>query len=102
LPDQGYTVTGLDVTIRQALTDRLSAGISGGYSYSDYYSTREGGNADRQDSFWRAQVSLDWRVLEQLSVGVFYQYRTDDSSGSRSSDFSFSNNQVGVNVAYRF
>jgi len=102
LYNQGYTTTGLDVTLRQALTDRLSAGISGGYSLSDYYSTTAGSSADRQDRYWRAQVNLDWRVLEQLSVGIFYQYRNDDSSGSTSSTFSFSNNQVGINAAYRF
>ncbi len=102
LSNQGYTSTGFDLNLRQALTDRISAGISGGYSFSDYYSTTAGSVADRQDHYWRTMINVDWRVLEQLTVGVFYQYRSNDSSGSTSSSYSFNNNQVGLNVVYRF
>jgi uncharacterized protein (PEP-CTERM system associated) len=102
LINENYTVTGLDLAVRRALTDRITVGISGGYSFTDYYSTTKGQTSDRQDNYWRVQVSVDWRILEQLSLGAFYQYRHDNSSGSTSSRFTFSNNQVGVNLAYRF
>jgi opacity protein-like surface antigen len=48
------------------------------------------------------QLNLDFQLMEQLTAGVFYQYRQDDSSGSTADSFSFKNNQVGLNVAYRF
>jgi hypothetical protein len=102
LIDQAYTVTGVDVSVRQALTDRITVGVSGGYSFTDYYGTTTTTDADRQDHYWRVQVSVDWRILEQLSLGVFYQYRQDDSNGSTSADYTFEDNQVGVNLSYRF
>ena len=102
LDNQAYTATGFDLLVRQTITDRFVIGVSGGYSFSDYYSTIKDGTADRQDNFWRVQVNLDFQLMEQLTAGVFYQYRQDDSSGSTADTFSFKNNQVGLNVAYRF
>ena len=100
--NENYTVTGVDLSIRQSLTPTISAGISGGYSYSDYYSTAKGVSADRADDYWRVQVSLDWKVMEQLTVGVFYQHRQDDSSGASASFYSYENNQAGFTANYRF
>lgn len=100
--NENYTVTGVDLSIRQFLTPTLSAGLSGGYSYSDYYSTAKGFNSDRADDYWRVQVSLDWKVMEKLTVGVFYQHRQDDSSGASASLYSYENNQAGFTCSYRF
>ena len=102
LDNQAYTATGFDVIVRQTITDRFVVGVSGGYAFSDYYSTIKTGTADRQDNYWRMQLNLDFQLMEQLTAGVFYQYRQDDSSGSTADSFSFKNNQVGLNVAYRF
>ena len=102
LDNQAYTATGFDVTVRQTITDRVVVGVSGGYAFSDYYSTIKNGTADRQDNYWRVQVNLDVQLHERLTAGVFYQYRQDDSSGSTSGIYSFKNNQVGLNLAFRF
>ena len=100
--NEAYTATGFELNLRQSLTDRITFGLGGGFTYSDYYSTIKDAGSGRSDNNWRVQVGLDFQLMENLTASVFYQYRQDDSSGSTSSSYSFQNNQVGLNVSYRF
>ena len=53
----------------------------------------------RNDNYFFGQLELDANLMDRLTVGVFYQYRNNDSTDANRT---FDNHQVGLNVGYRF
>jgi len=97
--DFNYTTTGFSGSVRQVVFENYSLNLTGGYENSDYTSNVRGQSANRNDDYVFAHVEIDANLLEKLTVGVFYQYRNNDSNDP---NHNFDNHQVGVNVSYRF
>ena len=99
LQNQNYTTTGFSANVHQTLFENYAVNLSGGYEDSDYTSNSHGVSATRNDKYFFTQIGLEWTPVDRLTVGAFYQYRDNDSSLAT---HSFNNNQVGLNVGYRF
>jgi len=99
LVNQNYTFTGFSASARQNFAVLYSAALTGGYYHADYHSTVEGGSSDRDDDHFYVRLEADWNATGRLTVGAFYQYRSNDSSAA---GFSFDNNQFGLKASYRF
>jgi hypothetical protein len=99
LSGQNYTITGLRGSIRQRVIDRLSGTLTAGYDFSDYHSTTNGGNNDREDNFFYVSTGFDYEITERWQAGIFYQYRKNDSNQD---GFDYQDNQVGLRTSYRF
>ena len=103
LVDQNYDNTGISLTARYRFTDRWAFNFGAAYDHNDYESTQDSVNAHRVDDAYNVRFGVDWQVVERCTAGFYYLYRKNDSSGGTSaSQFGYSNNQVGVSVAYRF
>jgi hypothetical protein len=99
LLNQNYTLTGFAASIRQNFAVLYTASLTGGYYNAAYHSTVEGVTADRDDDHFYVRVGADWNATGRFTIGVFYQFRNNDSSAP---GYSFDNNQVGLSASYRF
>lgn len=97
--NNNYTLTGFSAGIRQVLFENYALNLTGGYENSDYTSNVKGGAANRNDNYFFTQIAADWNVLDRLTVGAYYQFRSNDSTDAT---HSFDNHQAGLNVGYRF
>jgi opacity protein-like surface antigen len=99
LAGQNYTVTGFSGGARQAILEKYTLSLLGGYNSSDYYSTEPGVIANRHDDYFFIQFGVDYAVSDRLTVGVLYEYRDNNSSVAAST---FNDQQVGVTATCHF
>ena len=99
LQDQTYTTTGFSLGVKQAVTERINAGITGGYEHRNYFANSASVSATRVDNYFFARPTVEWNLDDHLSIGAFYQYRKNTS---RTGVFEFSQHQGGANVSYSF
>ena len=95
---ENYTVTGLSAGICQVVADKYTLSLTGGFDHSDYYATAQGVNANSPYNYFFVRSGIDCQMTSQFTVGLFYQYQANQSSGANS----FNNNLTGLNVAYHF
>jgi hypothetical protein len=95
---QNYTVTGLSAGICQVIADKYTLSLIGGFDHSNYYATVRGGGADSPYDYFFIRSGIDWHMSDQFTVGLFYQYQENESSGA----IGFNNNLSGVNLTYHF
>jgi hypothetical protein len=100
LDAQDYTATEVDLTVRQRVTDYVSVSLSGGFVNANYSATTLGVNATREDNYFYVRPALDWKALNWLSVGFFYEYDQDLSQGGVAN--SFTRDLGGIDVAILF
>lgn len=100
LQDQDYTSTETDLTVSQRIGDNVSVSLTGGYVNVDYTATAANVDATREDNYFYIRPSVEWKALSWLSVGVFYEYDQDLSSGD--SGNSFTRDRGGVDIAILF
>lgn len=98
LLNNNYISTGISAGIRQEILANYALYFQGGYENADYVKTHPTADDSREDNYAFARVGAEWRPWERLTVGVFYQYRQNNSTER----FDFDNNQVGMNVSLRF
>jgi hypothetical protein len=98
LAGQNYTTTGLNVSVRQRVFDKLFVILAGGIDQADYTATTTRVVATRKDTYYTGRLGLDYRVSDRWQAGVFYQYRRNNSTGP----FGFDDNQFGVQGSYSF
>jgi hypothetical protein len=96
---QSYVNTGVTLSLRQMLMQRLALNLGGSYAVSDYESTVQGGQADRKDDLYGARVSLDFYLRPRWTVGVFYNYSVRDSTEPT---LEFERNRVGLQTAWTY
>ncbi|MBI5801014.1 MAG: outer membrane beta-barrel protein [Verrucomicrobia bacterium] len=93
--------TSVNVNVRHNLWEGVTVGIEGGYSFQHYKPTGLGAAAPHDDGYLYAKPSLSYRFLERAQATLFYQYRRNDSDlVSNGNDFY--NNQLGLELSYRF
>jgi hypothetical protein len=97
LDGQNYISTGVSIAIRQKLRERLSGYASFSFDNLNYVSTQRGVHATRNDDYFLLRYGLDAIIAQSWTVGIFHQYREDDSSDK---GFSFVNNQVGIQASW--
>lgn len=100
LNDQNYTATSLDFTVRQRCTDRVDLSLSCGFVNASYSATTSNVFANREDNFYYIRPAVQWRALSWLSVGIFYEYSQDLSSGGGAR--SFTRDRGGIQIAILF
>jgi len=99
LLNQNYTLTGLGAGIQQVLCDFYTLRLSGGYENANYTANAPTATALRDDDYFFVRVGADWKALDRLTVGAFYQFRKNNSKTAR---FDFDNHQAGLNLNFRF
>ncbi len=94
--------TSITASVKHGLWDNFSAGLDAGYSLSHYKATSIATPlALRNDNYFFAKPSLTYRFAERAQAMVFYQYRRNDSDLAANGN-DFYNNQVGLELSYRF
>lgn len=99
LNGQNYRATGARAAINHDLFVKYHLFLAGGYEFLNYYSTEEGVLAPREDDYLFLRTAASWDVTERMNLGIFYQFQDDDSNDS---NFSWTDNQVGLTFAFRF
>jgi hypothetical protein len=96
---QTTDTTGVTAGLRQRLLGKLYLDVSGGYSTSSYNATTSGVSANRNDDHSNFTVRLSCPFLKRGSASVYYDW-SDNSSNENG--FSYTSNQVGLELGYRF
>ena len=84
--------------LNQRLLKRLYLDLSGGYHTVKYVGAGASGTG-RRDDYYTFDARLSCPFLKRGTAAVFYQYSNDSST---TPGFTFSSNQVGFEVGYRF
>jgi hypothetical protein len=92
-----YISTGLSLSARQRLRERLFGTITASYDNADYEPVRRNVSVTRQDDYFLLRYGVEAIVGRSWTIGLFHQYREDKSTDK---SFSFSNNQVGIQAAW--
>ena len=85
--------------LRQRLLGKLFLNLDGGYTLTSYHSSAAGVEVDRTDhsTFFNARLTIV--IIRRGSASIFY-YLSENSSNL--SPLSFTSNQVGFELGYRF
>lgn len=97
--DQAYYATGVDVSVQQILFSKVAATLTGGFENDDYQGTTIFTGTNRDENYWFIRPSLSYAFTRFASVGIFYEYRENDSNIIGSS---FTNNRVGLEGTLSF
>ena len=100
LDDQNYTATSLDFTVRQRITDYVDVSLATGYVNTDYSATVTGVDAVREDNYYYIRPAVEWKALSWMSIGIYYEFSRDTSSGGVANGFS--RDRGGVEIAILF
>ncbi|HEY3856171.1 MAG TPA: hypothetical protein VGO67_17425 [Verrucomicrobiae bacterium] len=68
-----YTATGAALEVRQGITERFTAAVSGGYYNLEFIGVVPN-TTDYTGEYHFARASLDAKILRHLSGQIFYQY----------------------------
>lgn len=93
--------TSVGSSIKHNLWEAVSIGLDAGYSISDYKAASVGAVNVRKDNYYFVKPSASYRFLERAQATVFYQYRRN-ASDSPNNINDFYNNQLGLELSYRF
>jgi dTDP-4-dehydrorhamnose reductase len=99
ISDQVTVNTTISGGLRQRLLGKLYLDLDGGYSLVSYHASAAGAEINRTDhtTFFTARLTI--LVLRRGTASVFY-YLSDNSSNEPG--LSYSSNQVGFELGYRF
>ncbi len=95
--DENITLTGFEAIFRRALGGGLQFSLAGGYNLASYAFL--GAGETRTDHYVFVRPGLFYQFSDRLQGGLTYQYRQNESNRQQ---FSFSNNQVTVEIGLRY
>lgn len=96
--------TSVTLGIKQVLAENVTLSLDAGYAYDHYKATQGGALAPgalRDDNYFFLKPGIAYRFAERAQAMVFYQYRRNDSTVVANGN-DFYNNQLGVELSYRF
>lgn len=98
--------TAFTAALRQGLAENLTLTLEGGYSMAEYETTSRNTPPGivagiRDDNYVFVKPSLGYRFAERAQASVYYQYRRNESTALANGN-DFYNNQLGVELSYRF
>lgn len=99
LEGQDFASTSIYVSARQRFMRRFTFSMGAGYENAEYFATRAGLIASRNDDYFFVQPSVDVTLTRFWTVGAFYLRRQSESSIPQ---FGFKGNQVGVQSTLTF
>lgn len=95
--DQFTESTRMGGGLRQRFLGKVFLNLSGGYSIQNYSSTFGDHAVTREDDYPYFQAGLSTRFLTRGGFSVFYRYSENSSDQS---GYSFTSNQVGLQLSY--
>lgn len=99
LAGQNYISTGIGLTARQRLIERLFLNLGGSYEHAEYESAVSGVAATRSQDYFVLNSGLDVSLTERWLAGLFFRHRENLSNEG---SFGFTNNQIGMQTSYQF
>jgi len=96
--------TSIGISLRQGLFDAVSLTLDGGYTLAHYEvatSAVAAAGAVRDDQYVFVKPALSYRFLERAQASIYYQYRRNDANLADNGN-DFYNNQLGLELSYRF
>jgi hypothetical protein len=95
--DYNYTSTGASLDIRQGMTDRFTANLSGGY-YSTDYNPVVSSLRKFSGDYFIARIGFEAKIVRHLNGEIYFQRITANSQANGL----MNDNQVGVRLALSF
>ena len=97
--NQVTETTEIGGSLRQRLFGKIFLDVNGGYRFSAYRATATGLSVSREDDNFYYNIRLSTSFLKRGTIAVFYHANenTSDDTG-----FSYSSEQVGVEVGFRY
>lgn len=99
LPGQNYTEGGISLGIVQKLGDKWTARLEGGLEEASYSRVSGVGPAGRVDKIHFIRPSVEYRLTDDFSMGLYYRYSQNDSNSPL---FGYRNHTAGVEMGYTF
>ena len=96
---QNYVATGFSLSVQQRFFSRFYAGALFGYENDTYYAVAANESVSRSDNYVVIRGSLEYKFLDWLSSGVFYEFKNNASTISQ---YSFYDNRVGYQLSVNF
>ncbi len=96
--------TSVTLGLKQGILENLTFSLDAGYAFDHYKATQGGALAPgalREDNYFYLKPSLSYRFAERAQATLFYQYRRNDANLVLNGN-DFYNNQLGVELSYRF
>ena len=98
--------TAFTASLSQGLANNFILNLEGGYSMAEYELTTRNAPVGvlagiRDDNYAFVKPSLAYRFAERAQATVYYQYRRNDSTALANAN-DFYNNQLGIELSYRF
>lgn len=96
--------TSIGLSLRQGLLESVSVTLDGGYTLAHYEVATAAvavAGTVRDDQYVFVKPALSYRFLERAQASIYYQYRRNDAN-LISNGNDFYNNQIGLELSYRF
>ena len=100
LGSQNYESTNLTLSAREMLAATVDATVAIGAERADYKATTTTVDSTRRDDFVFTRASVDWALLKNCSLGIFYEFSKNLSKGTEGHPFQ--RNRVGLSVSLSF
>ena len=100
LGSQNYESTNLTLSAREMLAATVDATVAIGAERADYKAASTTVESTRRDDFVFTRASVDWAVLKNCSLGVFYEFSKNLSKGPEGHPFQ--RNRAGLSVSLSF
>ncbi|HEU6449350.1 MAG TPA: outer membrane beta-barrel protein [Verrucomicrobiae bacterium] len=91
--------TTVSASLEQRLFEKFHLGLGGGYTRASYSSSAASASSRAANDYYFFSARLGYSVLQRGSVALTYQFN-ENSSGEPG--YSFSSNQIGVELGYQF
>jgi hypothetical protein len=92
-------VTSVNGDLQQRLLGKLFLDVGASYNWNNYTSLANGVAANANADYYSVNVQLSTTILKRGTVAVFYNY---NGNSTTQSGLSYTSNQVGFNVGYRY
>ena len=99
LEGQNFRITGVNVGLRQRITERLDLNVNSGYEQASYFTVFADIESGRRDEYFFVEPSLEWKITDKWNAAVFYIHRENQSN---TGPFGFAENQVGLRTSLTF
>ncbi len=100
LEAQNYAATTVFASVQQRMTDRFDLFFTAGYENLAYSAAGSDISTSREENSFLLRGGIQWHSLAWLSVGIFYEYSQNFSSGT--GNRSFQRDRIGTQVNLLF
>jgi hypothetical protein len=98
LGGQNYVTTGFSIGAIRRFQERYRVQARFTYDNADYRDAHDGVSADRRDDYLLLRSAVDALLALNWTVGVFHQFRVNESTSS----YDFDNHQAGIQAVWSY